>query len=226
MVAFLAFFAVSLTKALMGEETCGCFSSRVPIDPRWAAAIDLAAILALWRWHPSERPGLPAGAREQCAVAALVLLLFVGVPGGIVLAVSGPAVLGDDDEIDPNQQAIVLEPEKWVGRRCPLLPYIDIGDELSVGQWLVVLYHHDCTRCRDMVPAYEERALATASDPAEPRVAFLAVPPHGTPLWRFAPHSSSRQGRLTASKEWFVRTPAVLRLQDGVVQPEPVQPWR
>lgn len=70
------------------------------------------------------------------------------------------------------------------------------------------------------MPEHEARARAAAADPAAPRTAFIAVPPHGVPLWQFAPGSSCRQGRLRESKSWFVTTPAVMRLQDGVVQPE------
>jgi hypothetical protein len=90
--------------------------------------------------------------------AILVLLLIVGIPGGIILAASKPGNVGAEYEIDVNQAVILLEPEKWVGRRCPILKYTDIGEELSHGSWLVVLYHHDCPRCRELVPEYEARA--------------------------------------------------------------------
>jgi hypothetical protein len=216
LAAFHVFFTMSLSLALAGEESCGCFG-RVPIDPRWTAALDFAAILALWRWSPAEQGGWPVGGRNLRLGAILLLFLLVSVPGGIVLAGRWP-------EIEADGTVIVLKPEKWVGRRCPLLPYADIGDELSQGRWLVVLYRHDCPHCREVVSHYEAKARAAAADPAAPRIAFLAVPPHGAPLWKFAPSSGCRQGRLTASKEWFGATPAVLHLQDGVVQAESAQP--
>jgi hypothetical protein len=223
LAAFLAFFGISLSKALAGEASCGCFG-RVPIGPQWTAAFDLGAILALWRWRPAEAEGRPVGRRWLRVAGVMLLFLVAGVPSGFVLAVSRPAVLDAEADIDAEQSVLVLEPEKWVGRRCPLLPYADIGNELSRGRWLVVLYHHDCPRCRDVVPAYAARARAAAADPTAPRIAFLAVPPHGAPSWQFAPGSSCREGKLTASKEWFVVTPAVLRLQDGMVEPESAQP--
>lgn len=214
LAAFHTFLAVSVTRALAGEETCGCFG-RVPISPIWMAALDLAAILALWLWRPPKGRGVGRRVPWLRAMPVLVLLLLVGVSGGIVLAVGGPVANDGDTEIDANHSVVVLEPERWIGRRCPLLPYIDIRDELSQGQWVVVLYHHDCSRCRATVPVYE--ALSQA---AQPQVAFLAVPPHGPPLWQFAPDSSCRQGRLSDRKQWLVNTPAVIRLHDGVVQPE------
>jgi hypothetical protein len=214
LVAFHVFFIVSLSKALAGEADCGCFGR--PVSPRWTAALDLAAILALWRWRPAETEGWLLRGPWLRAAVLLILALLVGIPGGIVLAVSGPAVL--DGETDVNAPRVLLKPERWAGRRCPLLPYTDLGEELSHGRWLVVLYHHDCLRCREVVPVYEEMARTAAADPAAPRIAFLAVPPYGTPVWQFAPRSSCRHGRLNEGKEWFVTTPAVIRLQDGVVE--------
>ena len=84
----------------------------------------------------------------------------------------------------------------------------------------MVLYHHDCSRCQEVVPQYEARARVAESELAAPRIALIAVPPHGAPMWPFAPGPSCRQGRLDESKNWFVTTPAVLRLEDGVVQAE------
>jgi hypothetical protein len=218
LAAFHAFFAFSLFKVLEGEASCGCFGP-VPISPRATAALDLAAILSLWLWHPPERAERAVGSRRLRDSAILFVLLLLGIPGGVVLAVSYPDVLDADAEAIANRERILLEPEKWVGRRCPLLPYTDIGAELSRGDWFVVLYHHDCLRCRAMVPDFEARGRAAAFDPRAPRIAFLAVLPHGEPPWRFAPDSHCRQGRLDESKKWLVRTPAVLRLRDGVVQP-------
>jgi hypothetical protein len=219
LAAFLAFFVVSLFKALAGEASCSCFG-RVPVSPRYTAALDFAAIFSLWLWRPPARAERPVGSRWLRVAAVLLLFLLVGVPSGIVLAAHRPASLNPDAEIDANQSVVLLEPEKWLGRRCPLLKYIDVGGELSHGGWLVVLYHHDCPRCQEVAPEYEARATAAAADPAAPRTAFIAVPPHGAPLWQFVPDSPCRQGRLNESKNWFVATPVVMRLQDGVVQSE------
>jgi hypothetical protein len=217
LVAFQAFFAFSLIKVMRGEARCGCFGP-APISPLGAAGLDLAAILSLWLWHPPEdtdRPVKPCWLRDA---ALLIFIPLLGVPGGVVLALTRPTALDADTEIDANHTAVLLDPEKWVGRRCPLLPYTDIGADLSQGEWLVVLYHHDCLRCRAVLPTYEARARAVASHPRAPRTAFLAVPPHGEPLWQFAPDSACRQGRLDESRKWLVNTPAILRLHEGVVQ--------
>jgi hypothetical protein len=219
LAAFGVFFAVSLTKGLSGEASCGCFGP-LPVSPQWSAGLDLGAIIALWLLHPAESAGWPPGALWPRGAAMLSLFLLIGGTGGMLLVVSRPAGVDASGEIDVNQSVILLEPEKWVGRRCPLLPYTDIGEELAQGKWLVVLYNHDCPRCQAIMPVYEAMVHGAGSDPAAPRIAFLAVPPYGRPHGEFAWGSGSRQGRLDEGKKWFVRIPTVLRLQDGVVQPE------
>ena len=62
LVAFVAFFVVSLSKALPGEASCGCFGP-VPVSPRYTAGLDLTAILSLQLWHPSSREGKLVGVR-------------------------------------------------------------------------------------------------------------------------------------------------------------------
>jgi hypothetical protein len=42
--------------------------------------------------------------------------------------------LSDAGEIIGDGKIVVLEPEKWIGKRFPLLDYIDIGDRLKEGK--------------------------------------------------------------------------------------------
>jgi len=56
-----------------------------------------------------------------------------------ILALNEPAVVTSSYE--------VLEPETWVGKKLPILQHIDIGEKLSRGNWLILLYHHDCPDC-------------------------------------------------------------------------------
>ena len=47
-----------------------------------------------------------------------------------------------------------LEPEKWVGKRFPLLRYLKIDADLSQGEWTIMFHRHDCSECRRAVPKY------------------------------------------------------------------------
>lgn len=160
---FLTLFAISLSKALAGEENCGCFG-RVPIDPRWTAGLDLGAILALGTWRPANDAGRPGRARGFSVALVLFLFFVLGASVVFVLAVGQEGFFAGDAEIDAKQSVVLLEPEKWVGRRCPLLPYTDIGEDLSRGRWIVVLYRHDCRQCEAAAPGEEDCNDSGASD--------------------------------------------------------------
>jgi hypothetical protein len=83
----------------------------------------------------------------------------------------------------------------------------------------VVLYHHDCPKCLEAIPRYEDQVQQAANDPAAPRVALIEVPPFGTEALPTSPDTPCVLGRLSDEKEWFVETPAVLLLHDGAVSP-------
>ncbi len=81
----LSFFgvlaSVSLYLAFLGESSCGCFG-RVQVNPWFSFAIDVSAILALWRWraqsgsYASSRTALQALLRGVLGTSAMVLLIF------------------------------------------------------------------------------------------------------------------------------------------------------
>jgi hypothetical protein len=65
------------------------------------------------------------------------------------LAELGTEFIGAD-----GRKTILLEPDKWVGKEFPLLPYIEppeVGEKLKIGEWTVVLYHHDCPKCKEVI---------------------------------------------------------------------------
>ena len=81
----------------------------------------------------------------------------------------------------------------------------------------MVLYHHNCPKCHQAIPRYEQ--IATTSQ--QLRVALVAVPSHGDQsLAPVSPDSPCRLGALEPDKQWFVTTPAAIYLEDGVVVPE------
>jgi hypothetical protein len=118
-----------------------------------------------------------------------------------------PADVAGDGLILGAGNLVVLEPEKWVGRRWPLLEYVDQRAELSVGRWQVVLYHHECPRCQAVL----ERLADVRG-----HLALVEVPPHGGPPANAPP--GAHLARLSETREWFVETPLVLTLRDGIVE--------
>ncbi len=122
---------------------------------------------------------------------------------------------------------VVLKPEKWIGRPFPLLPFIeDCPDQLKLGQqplrkrlaegdWIVVLYHYDCPKCKQAIVKYEALARHSAGVPQFSHIALIEIPPYGDvdalPIFFDCGCSF---GRLSAGKEWFVETPLEIVVKD------------
>jgi methylamine utilization protein MauE len=211
---FALFSCVSLYKALSGEASCGCFGS-VQVNPWYTLSLDVAAVVALLRWRPALFASAePTGESRPASRYAIVLgvWLVVGLSAGWQMARFEAVTVSDEGDFLGDGEIVVLEPEKWVGKRFPLLQHIDIGDQLAEGGWVVLLYHHDCPQCREVLPGYEHMA----EDHSSEGVALIEVPPFGG-HGGFAPRGLAQRGRLQETKDWFVQTPTELRLDGGVV---------
>ena len=144
------FACVSFSKGLAGEASCGCFGT-VKVNPWYTFALDAAAVAALLRWRPSFSQGSEPSGERPAAVrlaAFASVWLAVGLPIGWLAGRFEPTIVTDEGEILGESQIVVLEPERWIGTRFPLLPHVDIGSRLAEGRWIVLLYHHDCPECR------------------------------------------------------------------------------
>jgi hypothetical protein len=209
-LCFLVFFGSSLTKALSGEANCGCFGP-VPINPWVTAAVDGFVLATLFWIRPVEnaRPN-----RRHWAVFTL-LSAGSGAVIAVVLVFAQPVRLsasgGEDGAID------VLRPEEWVGRPCPLIGQIDMGDRLSEGDWVVMLHRPGCEACRNALPLFEARATVQTKPPNAVRWALVEVPEEGVSSAETVRHGLLLNGRLRGTKRWVVRTPVILYLRDGVV---------
>jgi hypothetical protein len=229
-LCFGLFAAVSLHKALSGAASCGCFG-RVNVNPWYTFTLDAAAVLSLLRWRPSDATFLslvPSRAFMVRAAAVTLAWLSIGLPAAVAMGTYRPALLAEDGIILGDGNLVILEPEKWVGKQFPLLPFIkDASNELHPGErplrerladgnWIVVLYHHDCPKCREKIPKYEELARRSAADSESPRLALVEVPPYGeVDSPGLAPDVSCAIGQLVNDKEWFVETPLQIALTAG-----------
>lgn len=82
----------------------------------------------------------------------------------------------------------------------------------------MVLYCHNCPKCREAIPRYEELAHYSVANPKVPQVVMIEVPPYGDrdslPL---GPHTQCILGRLSDVKDWFVDGPVEVVCNHGVV---------
>lgn len=207
---FSLFSFITLYKGLSGAESCGCFGS-VHVNP-WITlfAIDLPVLTALSVFRQKK-----AGSKLFCPVPSVVkctsvlafLLVLLGV-STIVLSLNEPEKVTSTYEI--------LEPETWIGKRLPLLEHIDIVEKLKRGNWIVLLYHHECPDCAEVIPRYEEMARYHKVNNDSLQIALIEIPPYAPSMARR--NSSCAMGRLDDKKEWFVTTPTKLYLENSIVR--------
>ena len=134
---------------------------------------------------------------------------------GILAAVSTTIlILNEPAPITASYE--VLEPEAWKDQNLPILDNIDIADSLRQGNWLVLLYHHDCPDCAQAIPEYYRIATDLKGNEDFLRLALVEIPPYGTK--ETDNHSPCMMGHIDNSKEWFVTTPTVALLSQGVVK--------
>jgi hypothetical protein len=112
---------------------------------------------------------------------------------------------------------VVLEPEKWVGKRFPLLSHIDSPEPLDAGQWVILLYHHDCPACQELVPRFPQFARRLGNGD-ERRIALVEMPSYAEAQHlRTPPRSPYVRARLRNSHDWFAETPVAINVWDGRV---------
>jgi len=213
---FSAFGCVALWKALGGEATCGGFGS-LEVNPWFTTAMDwtfVTALIRFWpqsprprRFHPTFRP-LRVG-------SVLVIWGVIGGPMGITMATSQPTTLSDAGSVVGEGNLVVLEPERWIGKRLPLLNYIDIGEQLAQGEWTVAFYRSGCPDCAALLRDYKRWA---GGEDFASHVALVEVPPYGdSHEISDLPGPTFVSGRLGDAREWFVKTPLQVKLTDGIV---------
>ncbi len=244
-LCFFIFSCVTAYKGLAGADSCGCFG-QIHVNP-WITlfCIDLPCLLALIAFPPQNtkkmlastihqlllfiraRLSKEASQRSVQAAAALNTLktsfqpfyprrsLAVGSLTGIIVMSSLTALsLFEPQKVTASYE--VLEPETWKDKKLPILENINVADTLEQGNWLLLLYHYDCPDCAKVIPEYQRIARDLAGNEEFLRVAFVEVPP-------FDQTDSQKQfpglvGKMDSSKEWFVTTPAVALLTNGIVR--------
>lgn len=116
----------------------------------------------------------------------------------------------------------ILEPETWIGKELPILQHIDIADQLKTGNWLVVLYHHDCPSCAEAIPKIEQMSRDLEGNEDLLKIALIEVPPYAPNNENLTDvNTSCALDKLDQSKEWFVTTPAIMLTQNNTV----LQSW-
>lgn len=215
---FTVLALVAWFEAQMGRTNCGCFGP-LHVNPWFTLAFDLSVAAVLVALIP--RPAAPSDCRGRWSFAKWMSLVHGfnvhtrAVFGLMLLSIAATAVTRGITPTRLPPGKTILRPQEWLGKRVPILDEIDNGDALSRGEWLMVLYRHDCPVCNQELPRFMELAQRRSMTGATGRIAAVELPPYGEdrsvnstlePLW---------YSRLSASSIWFVTTPTVLHLIDG-----------
>jgi hypothetical protein len=151
----------------------------------------------------------------------LIVGCLLAVTGLFLWAATAQQTLGADGDIEEPARPfavgslVVLEPETWKGKAFPLTRHIDVGKQLTRGEWLVILHRHDCPKCQAALRENEQSASSPASPSQSRRIALIELPPYGSPHDAPIP---GILGRLSDRFDWFVEVPVKIVLIDGIVQ--------
>jgi len=209
LLGFLAFTLVSLMKGLSGESSCGCFGI-VTVNPWITTGFDLiiVAFLAIfrerldWTFPPLDRKKALAVLVTWLVLAGLALFAILS------LKQSPHATLGTEFTGPDGRKMILLEPESWIGKEFPLVSRFvqQEGSEiLQQGTWSVLLVQPDCQDCKQMIKEWEEKkaknvAIVVISSRPNDKMPDTAFPA----FW------------LDRQNDWFVSTPCIVKLSEGV----------
>ncbi|MDR1494116.1 MAG: hypothetical protein LBT05_15555 [Planctomycetaceae bacterium] len=226
---FTIFSVVSLAKGLSGAESCGCWGAAVQVNPYFTVVLDLFIIGLLTIFRPSgivfrrqaffqELTGLKFDKRFFAVVGIwLVVALPVAYAMTSVqkndLAEFGTEFIGAD-----GKKIILLEPEKWIDKEFPLLPYIESKEKFDKGLWLVLLYKHTCSSCRECQRLYHDLSKDFSQRNDCPNIAMIEAPPFETDKNYQLDSKTFFYGKLTKTQKWRMDSPILILVENHYVK--------
>jgi hypothetical protein len=108
------------------------------------------------------------------------------------------------------ESIVLLSPADWIGKPLPIAASISPPVEMANESWDILMFHHSCPKCREVVELCVARAAASPG----PRLLLLEVPPYGQAMEEFPDVSIAK---LDDSRSWFVSTPVMVRVKSGTV---------
>ena len=210
LASFATFAIYNVYQVYSREPSCGCFG-KLSIDPMDMFWFDVAAVLALALWGPESNA---SGISSSRFAGVLAVYLAAGTGAGLAMGGMLTSTLDKQGKLSGSGSRVILEPRLWVGNRLPLLKYIDIGDQLAKGEWIVVFYRHNCPRCRAAMPRYTHDAEEMTKNKSRARFALVEMSPLGD---IGMPTTPCVHGTLSDVKEWILDAPVELQMKDGRV---------
>ncbi len=218
-VALFSIFAtVSALKGISGEASCGCFG-KVTINPWLTAGFDLAVVgLLIWVRLRMKTTFVFRAKNWAVLINLLLAWMMIALPLGWTMATFEPSTATVDGRISGTSNAVILNPVEWLNQDWPILDFVETDKNLRSGRWVIILYGADCHQCHQYVMAWKNSQFPVSERQGE-RVLMLEM--SGNPENEFKKTLATEPflwGNLSYDKQWYVKTPVVLLLQDGVVE--------
>jgi hypothetical protein len=220
-LSFGLFIVVTLQKGLIGAESCGCFG-RVHVNP-WVtlSVFDIPLFLGLVIFRPRGYKLLPPPWPSAKHFFGVAIPTFIVIGAIIpVLIFNKPPDRTDKYEVIRPKEWIKKEPpgEKQISEEWSMLKYIDIADSLRSDIAIVVFYNTECDVCDDAIPLYDQMSRDMAGDRDSIQFAFIEIPPYASEKDSIVPvDTPCLRGKLDSGKAWYIQTPLVVVIQDGLV---------
>lgn len=211
LLCFSAFTLVSLMKGLSGETSCGCFGT-LRINPWITTVFDLIIVFSLvgFRERGSFRITFSDSNRKKLIAVLLGWIVLAGPALWAMLSLKqdAHATLGTMFTSSDGRARIVLEPESWIEKELPLFTRFTQQNDhemLKVGTWHILLVHVDCSKCAQMLSDLKEQQTKG--------VAIVVIP---SDFQNDPPQTSFPTFILDRENDWFITTPYVVTIKDGI----------
>jgi hypothetical protein len=220
----VAFVPVLVGDLVLGASSCGCFGA-IQVSP-WVTLVTdvtfLLGLLVLGRREPrlAMTPNLPT---PRVMVTGAWSLLSVAAAFG--LSAPAPAMNGGSPAVEsvvatalPADGYYMPQYQEWIGRRFRELDVAtwasNLPDDIDFGPQYVIFYRKDCEHCHELMELHFSGSLE------QPATAIAVPERNGFPTENLQPFDcpECRLAELPAGIDWFLQTPVLVRLVDGVVE--------
>jgi len=219
-----AFLPVLVGEIMLGASSCGCFGA-VQIPPIVTLAMDGGLLLGVWLLG-RRSPTLTVSRQmptSRTVLAGLWILASFAVgfyATGRLGADTGPAAdvaATSQAQALPKDGYYVPDYADWLNMQWHDLAIAGwvagAPQDMERGSQYVIFYRKDCEHCHELMELFFADTLQF------PTTAIAVPERNGFPTEGVLPMpcSECRQAELPAGCDWFMQTPVLVRLENGVV---------
>jgi len=224
-VMLASFMPVLVGDLALGASSCGCFGA-VAISPWVTLVTDVTFFLGLavlGRREPrleltANLPTWRVLAAGLWGLAGVVLAFGLRAPlQPVPVAEAGDATAETAAPL-PADGYYLPDYQTWQGRPFTELDVaqwvLGLPGDIASGSQYVIFYRKDCEHCHELMELYFSASLA------RPTTAIAVPERAGFPTENVQPFPcvECRVAELPAGVDWFLQTPVLVRLFDGIVE--------